>query len=151
MLVASAIALPASDKSESTPSNLHQWGAVTLFHGLPSDHVRTIAQSSDGAMWLGTDGGLARYDCRRIQKIATEGIAASRILALKLDDTGALWIGSDAGAASTPKRARRRQVAGLQIFARAQASLKRKPVGTSARKAEPSSYCANARRLRTML
>jgi signal transduction histidine kinase/streptogramin lyase len=81
------------------PSHLHQWGAVTLFHGLPSDHVRAIAQDPDGAMWFGTDGGLAKYDGRRVQKLAADGPAAARVRALKLDRDGVLWIGSDAGAA----------------------------------------------------
>src|SRR6185369_16079165 len=45
--------------------NLHQWGAVTLFHGLPSNHVRAIAQDDDGVLWFGTNGGLAKYDGRR--------------------------------------------------------------------------------------
>jgi len=85
--------------SPSSSSNLHQWGAVTLFHGLPSDHVRAIAQDPDGAMWFGTDGGLAKYDGRRVQKLAADGPAAARVRALKLDHEGVLWIGSDAGAA----------------------------------------------------
>lgn len=85
--------------SSSSPSNLHQWGAVTLFHGLPSDHVRAIAQDPDGAMWFGTDSGLAKYDGRRVQKLAADGPAAARIRALKLDRDGVLWIGSDIGAA----------------------------------------------------
>lgn len=80
-------------------SNLHQWGAVTLFHGLPSDHVNAIAQDPDGAMWFGTDSGLAKYDGRRVQKLATDGPAAARVRVLKLDREGILWIGSDAGAA----------------------------------------------------
>ncbi|HSQ20418.1 MAG TPA: two-component regulator propeller domain-containing protein [Blastocatellia bacterium] len=80
-------------------SNLHRWGAVTLVHGLPSDHVRAIAQASDGGMWFGTDSGLVKYDGRRIQKAAASGPAASRVLALKLDSQGGLWIGTDAGAA----------------------------------------------------
>ncbi len=80
-------------------STLHQWGAVTLFHGLPSDHVRAIAQAPDGTMWFGTDSGLVKYDGRRIQKIATQGPGAARVLALKLDSEGTLWVGSDAGAA----------------------------------------------------
>jgi signal transduction histidine kinase/ligand-binding sensor domain-containing protein len=83
----------------SSGSNLHQWGAVTLFHGLPSDHVRALAQDSNGMMWFGTDGGLVKYDGRRIQKMATDGPAAARVLALKLDRDGVLWMGTDAGAA----------------------------------------------------
>lgn len=76
---------------------LHQWGAVTLFHGLPSDRVRAIAQDADGAMWFGTDGGLAKYDGRRTQAITVEGLSAKRVLALKLDEDGVLWVGTETG------------------------------------------------------
>src|SRR5207253_8663185 len=54
----SPIASPSP--SPTPPPNLHQWGAVTLFHGLPSDRVHAIAQTPDGAMWFATDGGLAK-------------------------------------------------------------------------------------------
>jgi signal transduction histidine kinase len=78
---------------------LHQWGAVTLFHGLPSDRVHAIAQGTDGAMWFGTDAGLAKFDGRRTQTILIAGLAPGRILALQSDDTGALWVGTETGAA----------------------------------------------------
>jgi signal transduction histidine kinase/ligand-binding sensor domain-containing protein len=81
--------------------NLHQWGAVTLFHGLPSDRVRAIEQDAEGALWFGTDNGLARYDGRRTQTIAVEGLAQGRINALKFDEGGALWTGTENGAAVT--------------------------------------------------
>ncbi len=100
-----AVARPASVSAvpgtivASPGSNPHQWGAVTLFHGLPSDHVRAIEQGPDGTMWFGTDSGLVKYDGRRIQRLATDGPAAARVLALQLDRDGVLWIGTDAGAA----------------------------------------------------
>src|SRR5258706_14978851 len=82
-----------TQESESIASpNLYQWGAVTLFHGLPSNHVRAIAQDTDGTLWFGTDSGLAKYDGRRIEKIAIEELPATRILALKLDRQKILWI-----------------------------------------------------------
>jgi signal transduction histidine kinase/ligand-binding sensor domain-containing protein len=88
-------------QGDATPraSNLHQWGAVTLFHGLPSDRVRAVAQDAEGAMWFGTDGGLARYDGRRTQTVSIEGLGTARVLALKSDGGGALWVGTAAGAA----------------------------------------------------
>lgn len=52
----------------SQPKNFHQWGAVTLFNGLPSDNVRAIAQTSDGILWFGTQNGLVRFDGRRDQR-----------------------------------------------------------------------------------
>ncbi len=88
-----------NNESPVSTSNLHQWGAVTLFHGLPSNHVRAIAQDGEGVMWFGTDGGLAKYDGRRIQKMVVDALPAGRVLALKLDSDGALWVGTDSGAA----------------------------------------------------
>ncbi len=49
--------------------------------------------------WFATDGGLARYDGRRISAINDEGLPVGRVLALQTDDSGALWIGTDNGAA----------------------------------------------------
>ena len=88
-----------SAENTVSTSNLHQWGAVTLFHGLPSNHVRAIAQDGEGMMWFGTDGGLAKYDGRRIQKMVVDALPAGRVRALKLDGDGVLWVGTDSGAA----------------------------------------------------
>jgi signal transduction histidine kinase/ligand-binding sensor domain-containing protein len=91
--------VPSPSPSPTPTANLHQWGAVTLFHGLPSDRVHAIAQTADGVMWFATDGGLAKYDGRRTQAITSDGLPQGRVLSLKLDDDGALWIGTDSGAA----------------------------------------------------
>ncbi len=80
------------------PTSLHRWGAVTLFHGLPSDQVRAVVQDAEGVMWFGTDAGLARYDGRRVQSVTSEGLAGPRVRALAADDAGALWVGVDGGA-----------------------------------------------------
>src|SRR5262245_20250398 len=101
---------PASDQNltpkpesptDSATLNLHRWGAVTLFHGLPSDHVNAIAEDASGVLWFGTDNGLVRYD-GRVEAAPNENAAlpSRRILALKLDHRGRLWIGTDAGAAA---------------------------------------------------
>ena len=78
--------------------NFHQWGAVTVFNGLPSDSVRAIAQTPDGVMWFGTDNGLARFDGRRVQTFTPGGSGTERVLALKIAQNGDLWIGTQAGA-----------------------------------------------------
>ncbi|HWQ32243.1 MAG TPA: two-component regulator propeller domain-containing protein [Blastocatellia bacterium] len=101
---------PASSLVAETPEpaadnatlNLHRWGAVTLFHGLPSDRVNAIAEDASGALWFGTDNGLVRYDGRRTQLVTGEGanaLPSPRIRALKPDAAGGLWIGTDGGAA----------------------------------------------------
>ncbi len=93
---------PSETPKETLPSfaqNFHQWGAVTLFNGLPSDNVRAIAQTPDGILWFGTDGGLAKFDGRRVEAVALEGLKSNRILTLETNSAGDLWIGTDAGAA----------------------------------------------------
>src|SRR5215471_11119782 len=90
---------PAVADNDAT-LNLHRWGAVTLFHGLPSDRVNAIAEDASGVLWFGTDNGLVRYDGRNVEAAPNEAALPSRrILALKLDHHGDLWIGTDAGAA----------------------------------------------------
>ncbi len=83
-------------KPPRVASNFHQWGAVTLFNGLPSDTVRAIAQTSDGVLWFGTDNGLARFDGRRVQIVQIENV--TQINTLKIAADGALWIGANNGA-----------------------------------------------------
>src|SRR5205085_4441782 len=85
----------AGDDAPAQASSLHRWGAVTLFHGLPSDQVRAVAQDADGMMWFGTDAGLARYDGRRIQTLADDGLGGRRVGVLRADSAGALWVGTD--------------------------------------------------------
>jgi signal transduction histidine kinase/ligand-binding sensor domain-containing protein len=90
---------PSPSPSPTAPPNLHQWGAVTSFHGLPSDRAHAIAQTEFGVTWFATDRGLARYDGRRTQAVTSDQLPPGRVLALKADDDGALWIGTENGAA----------------------------------------------------
>ncbi len=78
--------------------NFHQWGSVTLFNGLPSDNVRSIAQTPDGVMWFGTDSGLARFDGRTIQAVPLGDAGLAKVFALKIGLDGRLWIGTEKGA-----------------------------------------------------
>ncbi len=78
--------------------NLHQWGAINSFHGLPSERVNAIAQSANGFLWFGTDNGIAKFDGRRVQTNITSSLSSTRILDLKTDDSGVLWIATENGA-----------------------------------------------------
>jgi len=37
------------------------WTSLDVRNGLPSDHIRALALAPDGALWLGTDRGVAHY------------------------------------------------------------------------------------------
>ncbi len=75
--------------------NLHQWGNISLFHGLPSDQVHAIAQTNDGIFWFATENGLARFDGRRVQTIPLEQVTQVFSLAVGKDET--LFVGTNNG------------------------------------------------------
>lgn len=84
--------------SQEPPNNLHQWGAISSFHGLPSDRVNAIVQTADGILWFGTDKGLARYDGRRVQTVSAGNLSNLKIFTLQTNNDSTLWIGTEQGA-----------------------------------------------------
>lgn len=68
--------------------------------GLPHNEVRAIAQTHDGYIWVGTRGGLARFDGINFtcfDSKNTPAIKNDSISALCVDREGALWIGTSGG------------------------------------------------------
>jgi len=68
--------------------------------GLPQDSVHTMVQTTDGFLWLGTEGGLARFDgyqFRVFDRESTPALAGSDIRCLLEDRSGALWVGTASG------------------------------------------------------
>src|ERR1035437_3372168 len=65
--------------------------------GLPDNSVTAVLQTRDGFLWVGTAGGLARFDGIRFVPVvpATEKAnQAIRVTALCEDASGRLWIGT---------------------------------------------------------
>src|SRR5688572_27371698 len=68
--------------------------------GVPQRSVTAVLQSPDGYLWLGTFGGLARFDGVRFLEYGpanTPGLSSARILALAEDLEGRLLIGTEDG------------------------------------------------------
>jgi ligand-binding sensor domain-containing protein len=69
--------------------------------GLPQNTVTCIAQTADTQLWVGTFGGLARFDGTSFKTFSlaeTPGLASIRILSLHAaPHTGELWIGTYRG------------------------------------------------------
>lgn len=91
--------LPVKAQEINQPSQFHQWGAVTIFNGLPSDNVHAVAQTPDGILWFATDAGLAKFDGRRVENVALTNLPSTKILSLVSNITGEIWIGTQQGAA----------------------------------------------------
>ncbi|MBE5815373.1 MAG: HD domain-containing protein [Clostridiales bacterium] len=68
-------------------------------NGLPTGEANVVYQTSDHYMWIGSYGGLVRYDGSTFRNYSQEGlIPSSSIRALLEDREGRLWVGTnDAG------------------------------------------------------
>jgi len=72
----------------------------TTDQGLPQNTISTLVQTSDGYLWVGTPGGLLRFDGIRFvlfDRSNTPEMENENILSLAEDTGGALWIGTAGG------------------------------------------------------
>lgn len=98
---------PAADGVRAVGESLELRAPGSLRHygyeeGLPQASVNTILRTRDGFLWLGTFGGLVRFDGREFRTFRSaddgEGPASRRVLSLFEDERRRLWIGTeDAG------------------------------------------------------
>jgi signal transduction histidine kinase/ligand-binding sensor domain-containing protein len=69
-------------------------------NGLPDNAVTAVVQTRDGYLWIGTYGGLARFDGVHFtvfNSASTPGLQSDRVTGLFEDARGALWIGHERG------------------------------------------------------
>ncbi|NKF23801.1 ligand-binding sensor domain-containing diguanylate cyclase [Solimonas marina] len=82
--------------------------AQTVFHnygreqGLPHPAVTALAQDRQGFLWIGTQGGLARWDGYRFRAYNSDAkqpysLPDDWIQTLHVDAAGTLWVGGSAG------------------------------------------------------
>ncbi|MBQ7678778.1 MAG: HD domain-containing protein [Butyrivibrio sp.] len=63
-------------------------------NGLPTSEANAIAETSDGFIWIGSYGGLIRYDGNTFERIdSTTGIGS--VKCLYVDSRDRLWIGTN--------------------------------------------------------
>lgn len=69
-----------------------------LVEGLPESHVRSIIETHDGFLWLGTEGGICRFDGMNFIEYTTEhGIPSNNVNFILEDRNLHLWIATRAG------------------------------------------------------
>lgn len=63
--------------------------------GLPQGHIRALAQTQDGYVWIGSDDQVIRFDGLRFVPFGVqEGFKWGQVSAMLEDSRGALWVGS---------------------------------------------------------
>ena len=69
-------------------------------NGLPDNAVSAVEQTRDGYLWIGTYGGLVRFDgvhFRVFNSASTPGLQSDRVTSLYEDAGGTMWIGHERG------------------------------------------------------
>lgn len=99
--VMTASGLPAwqtSARAEHTATSVLRH--LDVNSGLPNARVFTIVNTPDGFVWLGTYGGLARFDGASFTTFTRDDLTilgSDSVMALAVDDRGTLWVGTEAG------------------------------------------------------
>ena len=96
ILIAAAQVLLAQEPGTGNDYSIDVW---QVEHGLPDSSVTSIAQTSDGYLWVGTFAGLARFDGVRFEIFDSRipGLENERVLRLFGDEDGALWVSMESG------------------------------------------------------
>ena len=82
------------------PFRKGRWRAWTTLDGLADNRVQALCVDRDGFVWMGTAGGLSRFDGRRFDSFGErDGLPARSVTALLLDGAGRLCVGTTAGLA----------------------------------------------------
>jgi energy-coupling factor transport system substrate-specific component len=63
-------------------------------NGLPTSEANAIAQTSDGFIWIGSYGGLVRYDGNAFERMDSS-LGISSVICLLADRKDRLWFGSN--------------------------------------------------------
>jgi ligand-binding sensor domain-containing protein len=106
------LAPPVSAAVPSASAKAAEWRPVDFWRqpqGLPQNTVMTIRQTRDGYLWIGTKGGVTRFDGLNFTTFDDrhkDQIRENEVYALAEADDGSLWIGTYGGGVSRFKDGR---------------------------------------------
>ena len=96
-ILTGAAAFAAAQSGALAGYTSHVWNASD---GLPEQTVQAFAQTPDGYLWIGTTGGLVRFDGAHFavfDRQNTPALHENSVFTLKVSRDGGLWIGTEGG------------------------------------------------------
>jgi ligand-binding sensor domain-containing protein/signal transduction histidine kinase len=96
-LMLALLVAPVALAGDATEYSRRVWRSED---GLPQNKIQAITQTREGYLWVGTSGGLVRFDGVRFvvfDRSNTPALRDDSILALSPARDGSLWIGTEGG------------------------------------------------------
>jgi signal transduction histidine kinase/ligand-binding sensor domain-containing protein len=85
------------NKSEIEVSQNGRNQRWTVGTELPGTRIQTAFGDREGALWIGTNGGLSRWADGKVQRLpVTDPLSSASVLALMEDREGNIWVGTEA-------------------------------------------------------
>lgn len=92
-----AVSEPPTPRDQAAPFTRTIWRSQD---GLPENQVQALVQDRDGYLWVGTSGGLTRFDGARFSPLdegEAQPLPVNSFYCLMLSRDGTLWAGTDGG------------------------------------------------------
>ena len=85
--------------AQNQHSSLKNYRHLTVEQGLPSNNITCFSKDSEGFMWVGTTGGLIRYDGSEILNFRydesdTSSISGNHIVSIAMEGDSIMWVGT---------------------------------------------------------